>query len=84
LTHGGGFVLGNVDSEHAKAVRWCGAAGCVVVSVDWRRAPENPFPAGLEDSYRALRWLVDQSERLGVDREGAVALVDRGARFNQA
>ena len=57
LTHGGGFVLGNVDAEHTKAVRWCGQAGCVVASVDWRRAPEHRSrPASRTHTPRSAGW----------------------------
>jgi acetyl esterase len=67
--HGGGFVVGNLDTEHAGAVLIATTLGVVVVSVDYRLAPEDPFPAGLEDCYAALRWTHDYAADLGVDRE---------------
>jgi acetyl esterase/lipase len=65
--HGGGFVLGSIDSEHAGGVRIAQQVGAVVVSVDYRLAPEHPFPAGIEDCYAALRWFHGEADRLGVD-----------------
>ncbi|GAB3247404.1 alpha/beta hydrolase [Nocardioides dilutus] len=55
--HGGGFVLGSVDLEHQVCVDLARDLGVVVASVDYRLAPEHPYPAGLEDCYAALRLL---------------------------
>jgi acetyl esterase len=65
--HGGGFALGSIDSEHAGAVVLARELGAVVVSVDYRLAPEHPFPAGLEDCYAALSWFHGTADDLGVD-----------------
>jgi acetyl esterase/lipase len=65
--HGGGYVMGNLDSEEPRCFHLASRANCVVVSPDYRLAPEHPFPAGFDDCYRALCWVVEQSERLGVD-----------------
>jgi acetyl esterase len=65
--HGGGFVTGSIDTEHAGAVRLAQALGVVVVSVEYRLAPEHPFPAALEDCYAALVWFHKESAALGVD-----------------
>lgn len=54
--HGGGFVFGDLDSEDVACQRVCARLGAVVVSVDYRLAPEHPFPAGVEDCYAALVW----------------------------
>lgn len=62
--HGGGFCIGSIDTEHAGAVALANAVGAVVVSVDYRLAPEHPYPAGLEDCYTGLRRLADL---VGVD-----------------
>lgn len=67
--HGGGFVVGNLETEHAGAVRIATELGVVVVSVDYRLAPEDPFPAGLDDCYSALTWLHESTDELGVDPE---------------
>lgn len=65
--HGGGMVLGVPEQGHPLCGRWADELGILVVSVDYRLAPENPFPAGLEDCYAALGWIHDQAEALGVD-----------------
>jgi acetyl esterase/lipase len=65
--HGGGTVMGSVKHGHA----WCGRVadelGALVISVDYRLAPENPYPAALDDCYHALGWLHDNALDLGVD-----------------
>jgi len=65
--HGGGFVIGNLDSEHGSCLALCRELGIVLVSVDYRLAPETPFPGGLEDCYAALNWMCDNAEELGID-----------------
>jgi len=66
--HGGGFVLGNVDMVHTEVLQIADEVGAVVVSVDYRLAPEHPFPAPIEDCYAALTWLADHVDELGVNR----------------
>jgi len=65
--HGGGFLFGTIEMMDG----WCEAIAAtvdvVVVSVGYRLAPEDPFPAGLEDCYAALQWLHDHAGELGVD-----------------
>ncbi len=65
--HGGGFVVGDIEMEHAFAVAITRTLGAVVAVVDYRLAPEDPFPAGLEDCYAALTWLHSNATDLGVD-----------------
>ncbi|HLN17507.1 MAG TPA: alpha/beta hydrolase [Acidimicrobiales bacterium] len=65
--HGGAFVLGDLEVEHGKCLRHAADGGAVVLSVDYRLAPEHPYPAGLEDCYTGLVWLADHAEELGVD-----------------
>ncbi len=65
--HGGGFVLGDLDTEHPNALQLSAELGVVLVSVDYRLAPENPFPAGLEDCYTALEWVAAKAAELDVD-----------------
>lgn len=47
----------------------CAPSGCVFASVDYRLAPENQVPAGIEDAYTGLQWIYDNAEKIGVDRE---------------
>lgn len=67
--HGGGFTVGSIDWVHnaAKCAHICAAAGCVVTTVEYRLAPEFPFPTAPEDCYSALLWVVDQAGELGID-----------------
>ncbi|WP_405105528.1 alpha/beta hydrolase [Micromonospora sp. NBC_01405] len=65
--HGGGFVLGDLALEHADAAAFATGIGAVVIAVDYRLAPEEPFPAALEDCYAVLCWLAGNTDELGVD-----------------
>ncbi|WP_199844365.1 alpha/beta hydrolase [Streptomyces sp. RTd22] len=64
---GGGFVMGNLDTEHPWAARLAEGSGAVVVSVDYRPAPENRFPAALDDAYAVLTWTAENAADLGID-----------------
>ncbi|GGQ50008.1 alpha/beta hydrolase [Couchioplanes azureus] len=65
--HGGGTVLGTPAIGHAWCSRVAAELGVPVVSVDYRLAPEHPYPAALDDCHHALRWLHEQAAALGVD-----------------
>ena len=67
--HGGGFTTGSVAMQHAFAVAVVRKLAVRVAVVEYRLAPENPFPAGLDDCYAALCWLHDEASSLGVDRD---------------
>jgi acetyl esterase/lipase len=67
--HGGGYVVGSVAEYLVPLQRLSAAHRCVVVSVDYRLAPETRFPGSLEDNYAALRWLHANAPELGVDRQ---------------
>ncbi len=71
--HGGGLVLGQPEMDNEFCSTLARDLGIVVVSVDYRLAPEHPFPAPLDDCATALRWLHDSAEELGVDT-GRVAV----------
>ena len=78
LIHGGGFIVGSVEAEHAGAVLMAADTGAVVVSVDYRLAPEHPYPAALHDCYAALAYLHAEAAPLGVD-PSRVAVVGTSA-----
>jgi acetyl esterase len=65
--HGGGFVVGDLDSEHPWAARIAEGAGAVVISVEYRLSPEHRFPAALDDAYAVLGWAAEHAAELGVD-----------------
>ncbi len=64
--HGGGYVLGSVEWDDLLASHLAKTAQCVVASVEYRLAPEHPFPAPVEDCYAALKWLATHTGELGV------------------
>ncbi len=76
--HGGGFVTGNLETDHAHCVELARDGGCLVVSVDYRLAPENPCPAALDDVEAALRYAVDNSAELDADAS-RIAVMGRDA-----
>ena len=82
MIHGGGFVIGSVEAEHAGAALTAVGTGAVVVSVDYRLAPEHPFPAGLHDCYAALDVPARRGRRAG--RRPRAGGPDRGERRGRA
>ncbi len=65
--HAGGFALGNLDTDHRQCVELARRAGCAVVSVHYRLAPEHPYPAALDDAIAVLNWVVTNAAELDVD-----------------
>src|ERR1700731_273204 len=65
--HGSGFVLCSLDTHDGMCRNLCAGAGCVVVSVDYRLAPEYKFPAGLDDCVFATRWVAENAAALNGD-----------------
>ncbi|MCW2549256.1 MAG: lipase/esterase [Mycobacterium sp.] len=65
--HGGAFSFGSTKMDHPGNVRLASELGIVVVSVEYRLSPENPFPAGVDDCYAALLWVHAHADELGVD-----------------
>ncbi|WP_375480865.1 alpha/beta hydrolase [uncultured Jatrophihabitans sp.] len=65
--HGGGFVIGDLDTHDGACRRLCRDANAVVVSVDYRLAPEHPFPAAVDDCYAALTWVAANIGDYGAD-----------------
>lgn len=65
--HGGGFIVGDLDSHEAHCIRIANRSGAVVVNVGYRLAPEDVFPAGIDDAWAALRWVQAQINQFGGD-----------------
>ena len=65
--HGGGFVIGSLESHDTVCRSLCVEAQCIVVAVEYRLAPENKYPAALEDAWSATEWVADNANLLGGD-----------------
>jgi len=65
--HGGGWVQGDIESHHGLCARLALYSGAIVVSLDYRLAPEHKFPAAVDDSLAAYRWLRDHAREIGAD-----------------
>jgi acetyl esterase/lipase len=65
--HGGGMIAGDPRSDLPVVLDWVEQAGVVLVSVDYRLAPEHPYPAGIEDCHAALSWTFAHAAELGID-----------------
>jgi acetyl esterase len=66
--HGGGFVLGDLDSFDSICRRLADASDCVVISVEYRLAPEHKYPAAIEDAVSAYKWIYENASELGIDQ----------------
>jgi acetyl esterase len=69
FAHGGGFVIGDIETHDNQARSVCRGADAVVVSIDYRLAPEAPWPAAVHDTYDAVQWAVDNIDSLGGDAD---------------
>ena len=67
--HGGGYIFGSFTMDDARFDQWSPAMPCVGVSVEYRLAPETPYPGPLEDCYDGLRWTHEHAAELGVDAD---------------
>ena len=65
--HGGGYVIGSYDMDDPLLEQWCQSLGVVGVSIDYRLAPETPYPGPIEDCYAALKWTHEHADELGID-----------------
>jgi acetyl esterase len=65
--HSGAFVLGNLDTDHRQCVEFARRGACTVISVDYRLAPEDPYPAGLDDAADVLAGVAENGTKLGID-----------------
>jgi acetyl esterase/lipase len=70
--HGGGYMFGSALADDTRLNRWTEELNCVVVSVEYRLAPEHPYPAPLEDCYAGLLWTVRHAGQLGIDLDRLV------------
>ncbi|QDB99475.1 alpha/beta hydrolase [Mesorhizobium sp. 8] len=74
--HGGGYMLGSLDTHATVAANMAVGTGAQVVLVHYRRVPENPYPAGLEDCYFMLEWLHENARRYNIDPDRIAVLGD--------
>ena len=74
--HGSGFVLCSLDTHDGMCRNLCAGADCVVVSIDYRLAPEHKFPAGLDDCVAATRWAIEHAREFGADPARTVVAGD--------
>jgi acetyl esterase len=81
--HGGGWVVGSIDTHDATTSALAARSGCVVVSVEYRLAPEHPFPASLLDCYSATAWIAANGQQFGVDG-GRLAIAGDSSGGNTA
>jgi acetyl esterase/lipase len=77
-THGGGYILGSAKSSLSDAQGWAAELDCVVVTVEYRLAPETRYTGSIEDNYAALRWVHSDAAELGVDPK-RIALMGESA-----
>ncbi len=81
--HGGGWVVGDLDTHDPSCRLLAEESDCLVVSVDYRLAPEHPFPAAVDDAVAAYRWVHDRADELGVE-PGRVGVMGDSAGGNLA
>src|SRR5690606_5712018 len=70
--HGGGLVTGTAYDDVVPLTELAASTGCAIASVEYRLAPEHPYPAALDDAYAGLVWLVENADALGLDADAVV------------
>lgn len=81
--HGGGWVIATIDTYESSARALCNAANCVVVSIEYRKGPENPFPAAAEDAFAAYQWVTQNAASINGDPK-RIAVAGESAGGNLA
>ena len=74
--HGGGFIMGSVEEYHMMVSKLAKVTGHIFISVDYRLAPEYPFPAGVNDCYGCLRWVQENGSDIGADTTRIIVMGD--------
>jgi acetyl esterase len=84
FVHAGGFVFGSIETHDSFCRLICAGAECLVLSFDYRLAPEHTFPAAHEVSYAALRWVSENAASIGADPARIAADLSDDGRFRSA
>jgi acetyl esterase len=79
--HGGGWVVGSLDTHDSICRELALVSGCRVVAVDYRLAPEHPFPAAIDDALASYRWIAENAEELGIDASRMGVVGDSAGAF---
>jgi len=76
--HGGALVAGNLDSHENISRLLCSKTNSVVIALDYRRPPESPYPAGLNDTWLVMKWIADHATDLGIAKDKIIVTSDSG------
>jgi len=76
--HGGALVAGNLDSHDNISRQLCKATNSVVIALDYRKPPESPYPAGLNDTWFVIKWITEHAGNIGIDKNKIIVVSDSG------